>query len=100
MDVHADSSEGIPLVITEADIDARTVAEIRARRSGDQVLGDGEDSLRDAIPAAVLKRISRVIPLKEYQIVDVTLKFSLGGDFFGVKLGGDVAVKLAPKKEP
>ena len=93
-----DAGDGIPLVITEADLDGRALIDLKARQAGDQVLGDGVDGLRDAIPAAVLKRINRLIPLKDYDIVDITLKFTLGGELFGVKVGGDVAVKLSPKK--
>ena len=93
-----DASDGIPLVLTEADLDSRAVIDLKTRQAGDQVLGDEVDGLRDAIPAAVLKRINRLIPLREYDIVDITLKFTLGGELFGVKVGGDVSVKLSPKK--
>lgn len=98
MDKLTNDADGIPLVITEADVDSRALSDLRARQVGDQVLGDDVDGVRDVVPGAVLKRVSRVVPLADYDIVDITLKFTLGGEILGIKVGGDVAVKLAPKR--
>jgi hypothetical protein len=90
--------DGIPLLLSEADLDARVLIDLQTRQAGDQVLGGDVTGVTDAIAGAVLRKIQRLLPSKEYDIVDVTIKFTLGGELLGVKVGGDVSVKLSPKK--
>ena len=88
----------IPLILREGDVDPKAVENLRTARQGDQVLGSFDFVLADSLPKAILSRLLKVIPQDDFSITDITMKFTLGGEFLGVKVGGDVSVKLAPRK--
>jgi hypothetical protein len=90
-------NDAIPLEVREEDLDKGVRGTIKASAKGDKILGD-ERTLVDAIPSAVLRRICKIVPKDEFVIAEVTLKFELSGEVFGLKLGGDVSVKVTPKK--
>lgn len=88
----------LPLLVRDADLDTKTLEAVRAARQGDQVLGFGDQLIADHVPKAVLRRVTRLIPPEEFGIAEITMKFTLGGELLGVKVSGDVSVKVVPRK--
>jgi hypothetical protein len=88
----------LPLLVRDADLEAKTLDAVRAARRGDQVLGLGDALIADHVPKAVLRRVTKLIPPEEFSITEITMKFTLGGELLGVKVSGDVSVKVVPKK--
>jgi hypothetical protein len=88
----------VPLVVRDSDLDPKAADALRAAQNGDQILGPFDFVLADSVPRAILNRVLKVVPQDSFVIADITMKFTLGGELLGVKVGGDVSVKLTPKK--
>lgn len=91
-------SEPISLILSDKDIDAAVVAQVRAQRGGAIVLG-GPEELRavfDAIPSAIGRRVRAIMP-EGFCVREIELKLNLGGKVLGIGIEGEVVVKFAPK---
>ena len=88
----------LPLVIRDVDLDKKTIDAIKAMQVGDRVLGSEDAGIADVVPKAILRRVLKLIPQEEFTISEIALKFTLGGELLGVKVSGDVSVKVAPRK--
>ena len=96
--IHDLSEPALEIVILEDDLSPGLVAQLKTERQGAVVLGtDGASQrrLRDEIARRVIERVSRMVP-PGYQVAEMSLKFAIGGELLGMKLGGDVLVKITP----
>ncbi|MCL4807079.1 MAG: hypothetical protein KJ062_04695 [Thermoanaerobaculia bacterium] len=88
------SAAQLVLTLTEADFPPEIGAAVRTTVL-DRETGSPLDALREALPAAVAKKISAMVP-DGFQIDQLEFSLNLGGAPFGIGVSGEVRVVLRP----
>jgi hypothetical protein len=88
------------LVITEQDLSNEARGTLAAIKRKDRVLG-GErptevQTLLDAIPGAIARRLQRITP-ENFTLAEITIELALDVTIPGFEMGGTVTVTLQPK---
>lgn len=95
-----ENSNNILLYIDEDNLNIKEKSEIKAILKGEEVLGIKDEIKKiiyNTIPKAVTNGIESIVP-ENYELNEIQIKFQLAGEYFGLKIGGDVSIKISPKK--